>query len=37
MLHMLDAFQLFEPIDPELVPPSSVLREFIGGGSYDAH
>lgn len=37
MLNMIDAFHLFTPIDPELVPVSSLLREFIGGGSYDAH
>lgn len=28
------AFQLFAPIDPSLVAPSSLIREFIGGGSY---
>ena len=27
----------FEAIDPELVPRSSLLREFIGGGSYQYH
>ncbi len=37
MLNMIDAFHRFTPIDPELVPVDSLLREFIGGGSYDAH
>jgi uridine kinase len=37
MLNMIDAFHLFTPIDPDLVPVDSLLREFIGGGSYDAH
>ncbi len=37
MLNMIEAFHLFQPIDPELVPKGSLLREFIGGGSYDAH
>ncbi len=37
MLNMIDAFHLFTPIDPALVPVDSLLREFIGGGSYDAH
>jgi uridine kinase len=37
MLNMIDAFHLFTPIDPSLVPVDSLLREFIGGGSYDAH
>lgn len=31
------AFELFEEIDPELVPKDSLLREFIGGGSYKYH
>lgn len=37
MLNMIAAFDRFEPIDPALVPEGSVLREFIGGGSYHAH
>lgn len=37
MLNMIDAFHRFTPIDPELVPVDSLLREFIGGGVYDAH
>ena len=31
---MIERFELFEEIDPALVPPSSLLREFIGGGLY---
>ena len=34
LLEMIDAFQQLEPIDPELVHPNSLIREFIGGGSY---
>ena len=34
LLELIDAFQYFEPIDPELVVKDSLLREFIGGGSY---
>ena len=34
MLQLVDAFQYFEPIDPALVARDSLLREFIGGGSY---
>ena len=37
LLELIDAFQYFEPIDPELVPKRSLLREFIGGGSYHYH
>lgn len=29
-----DAFRYFQPIDPALVPADSLIREFIGGGSY---
>ena len=36
-LELIEAFQWFEPIDPELVPVDSLLREFIGGGSYKYH
>ncbi len=28
------AFRQFEEADPALVPKDSLLREFIGGGSY---
>ena len=31
---LVDAFQWFEPLDPALVPPASLIREFIGGGTY---
>mgnify|MGYP001852781668 CR=1 FL=1 len=31
---LVDAFQYFEPVDPALVPPESLIREFIGGGTY---
>ena len=34
LLELINAFQYFEPIDPELVARDSLLREFIGGGSY---
>lgn len=34
LLELINAFQHFEPIDPTLVHPDSLLREFIGGGSY---
>ncbi len=34
LLELIDAFQYFEPIDPALVDKDSLLREFIGGGSY---
>ena len=37
LLELIDAFQHFEAIDPELVPKASLLREFIGGGSYHYH
>ena len=34
LLDLIAAFDHFEPIDPALVPANSLLREFIGGGSY---
>ena len=34
LLHLIDSFQWFEEIDPALVAPDSLIREFIGGGSY---
>ena len=34
LLDLIAAFDRFEPIDPALVPANSLLREFIGGGSY---
>ena len=37
LLTLVDAFRYFEPIDPDLVAKNSLLREFIGGGSYKYH
>ncbi len=37
MLELVAAFEHFEPIDPALVAPDSLLREFIGGGTYKYH
>ena len=37
LLQLIDAFQWFEPIDPSLVAKDSLIREFIGGGSYKYH
>ena len=37
LLELIDAFQFFEPIDPKLVARDSLIREFIGGGSYQYH
>ena len=34
LLEMIEAFQELETIDPDLVHPDSLIREFIGGGSY---
>ena len=34
LLELQRAFEHFEAIDPELVPRASLLREFIGGGTY---
>ncbi len=34
VLELLAAFKPFECLDPALVPPKSLLREFIGGGTY---
>jgi uridine kinase len=34
LLDLIRAFDAFEPIDPALVAKDSLLREFIGGGSY---
>ena len=34
LLELIDAFQYFETIDPALVAKDSLIREFIGGGSY---
>lgn len=37
ILEMIWAFDRFCPIDPSLVAKDSLIREFIGGGSYDRH
>lgn len=37
MLELVAAFEYFEPIDPALVAGDSLLREFIGGGTYKYH
>ena len=34
LLELIAAFEDFEPVDPALVAKNSLLREFIGGGSY---
>ena len=34
---LVKAFDCFEAIDPALVPKDSLIREFIGGGSYKYH
>lgn len=34
LLQMIEAFKAFESIDPDLVARDSLIREFIGGGSY---
>lgn len=36
MVHMIDAFQRFVPIDANLVAPDSLIREFIGDSLYYA-
>ena len=35
LLDLCRAFDHFTPIDPALVRPDSLIREFIGGGIYD--
>ena len=37
MLELVKAFDHFQPIDPALVARDSLIREFIGGGSYKYH
>ncbi len=34
LLDMIEAFRELETVDPSLVHPDSLIREFIGGGSY---
>ncbi|MGE4275857.1 MAG: nucleoside kinase [Lawsonibacter sp.] len=37
LMELINAFQWFEPIEPTLVARDSLIREFIGGGSYKYH
>ena len=37
LLDLVRAFEHFQGIDPQLVAGDSLLREFIGGGSYQSH
>jgi len=34
LIELISAFSDFEPLDPALLPPDALIREFIGGGSY---
>jgi uridine kinase len=34
LLDLIKGFEFFHPIDPDIVAPSSLIREFIGGGVY---
>ena len=34
---MIWAFERFVPIDGDLVAEDALIREFIGGGSFDRH
>ena len=34
LLHLINAFSSFEPIDPRYIHADALIREFIGGGSY---
>lgn len=34
LTELIHAFDRFTPLDPELVPPDSLVREFIGGSIY---
>ena len=34
LIQLTAAFDYFEALDPQLVPKNSLIREFIGGGSY---
>ncbi len=35
LMELIAAFDRFEPIDPALVAKDALIREFIGGGSYE--
>ncbi len=37
IMDLMAAFEYFEPIEPALVAGDSLLREFIGGGTYKYH
>ena len=37
LLDLVQAFEHFQGIDPQLVARDSLLREFIGGGRYQSH
>ena len=37
VMDLIAAFEHFDPIDPALVAGDSLLREFIGGGTYQYH
>ena len=37
LMDLVAAFEHFEAVDPALVAKDSLLREFIGGGSYKYH
>lgn len=32
---LLDFLEMIEPIDPKHIPPTSILREFLGGSSFE--
>ena len=32
---LLSFLQLVEPISPETIPPTSIMREFLGGSSFN--
>lgn len=34
-LRLLNFIELIEPIDPKYIPPTSILREFLGGSSFE--
>lgn len=34
LCELVDSFRYFQPLDPKFVPTDSLIREFIGGGSY---
>jgi len=37
LLDLINAFDAFEPVAPDLISKNSLLREFIGGGNYEYH